>query len=134
MAGRSFSPTPRSRSDPTPDDSRHPMIRRAARQLAVALFLVFATLSGLRFGLFVAPDAVAQQPTVDKTVAAAERARIEVIKKVSPAVVAVCQPGGQALGSGVLIDPEGYALTNYHVTEAVGGPFMRCGLQDGILY
>jgi S1-C subfamily serine protease len=81
-----------------------------------------------------APLPAADPPPVDKAVADAERARIEVIKKVSPAVVAVCQPGGQALGSGVLIDPEGYALTNYHVTEAVGGPFMRCGLHDGVLY
>src|SRR5581483_3151917 len=81
-----------------------------------------------------APLPAADPPKVDKAVADAERARIEVIKKVTPAVVAVCRPGGQALGSGVLIDPEGYALTNYHVTEAVGGPFMRCGLQDGVLY
>jgi len=72
--------------------------------------------------------------SVDKDVAAEEQARIAVIAKVSPAVVAVCQPGGQALGSGVLIAPDGYALTNYHVTEAVGGPFMQCGLQDGVLY
>jgi serine protease Do len=67
---------------------------------------------------------------VDKRVREAEKKRIEVIAKVQPAVVAVMTGGG----SGVLIDEDGYALTNFHVTNAAGGPLMKCGLADGILY
>ena len=78
------------------------------------------------------PVTAAEPVQVDKAVADAERARIEVIKKVSPAVVNVILPGGY--GSGVLIDPDGYALTNYHVTQGADGPYLRCGLPDGVLY
>ncbi len=69
----------------------------------------------------------------DKALAAAEAERVAVIAKVKPAVVAVCMYGGEAAGSGVLIDPEGYALTNFHVVAATG-PVMSCGLPDGQLY
>ncbi|MBX9623287.1 MAG: trypsin-like peptidase domain-containing protein, partial [Gemmataceae bacterium] len=75
----------------------------------------------------------AQPPAVDKKVLAAEADRVSVIAKVSPAVVAVCMLGGQAVGSGVVIDPEGYALTNHHVIQPTG-PVMQCGLADGVLY
>ena len=80
------------------------------------------------------PTAQAQPPDVDKRVATDEAERIAVIKKVTPSVVAVCVYGGQAMGSGVLIDADGYAITNFHVTEALGGPVCQCGLADGILY
>ena len=79
---------------------------------------------------------LAQPPTptpVDPAVLAAEARRIEAIEKVRPAVVAMCVYGGQAIGSGVLIDPDGYALTNYHVTESIS-PVMQAGLPDGVLY
>lgn len=69
----------------------------------------------------------------DPDVIRAERERIEAINAVRPAVVAVCLYGGQAIGSGVVIDPEGYALTNYHVAEPCG-PVMQGGLADGNLY
>ena len=76
----------------------------------------------------------AQPPAVDKAVLDAEAARVAVVKKVMPAAVAVCEYGGEACGSGVLIDPAGYAITNHHVYEALGGPVFQCGLSDGILY
>jgi serine protease Do len=66
-------------------------------------------------------------------VLAAEAQRIATIAKVRPAVVAVCFYGGKACGSGVIIDPEGYALTNFHVVQPTG-PVMQCGLDDGQLY
>ena len=84
--------------------------------------------------LVIAAAAVpAQPPAVDQRVLAAEADRVSVIGKVSPAVVAVCMVGGQAVGSGVVIDPEGYALTNHHVIDPTG-PVMQCGLADGVLY
>jgi S1-C subfamily serine protease len=70
---------------------------------------------------------------VPRAVREAEARRITVVAKVTPAVVAVCKPGGEASGSGVLIDPDGYALTNFHVTDDVG-PVHTCGLPDGELY
>ncbi len=58
--------------------------------------------------------------SVDKRIAEAEAKRIAVIQKVTPSVVAVMTGGG----SGVLIDEDGYALTNFHVTSAAGSPLM----------
>jgi S1-C subfamily serine protease len=63
----------------------------------------------------------------------AQAQRIAVIQKVAPAVVAVCMRGGQGVGSGVLISPDGYALTNFHVVQPTG-PILQAGLPDGILY
>ena len=76
------------------------------------------------------PAASAQPP---KAVLDAEAERVAVVAKLSPAVVAVCIYGGQAIGSGVIIDPEGFALTNHHVTQPAGA-IMQCGLADGQLY
>jgi S1-C subfamily serine protease len=69
----------------------------------------------------------------DSKVMEAEKQRIAAVEKVRPAVVAVFDPGGQGGGSGVLISDDGYALTNFHVTEGAG-PVMKCGLPDGVLY
>ncbi len=62
-----------------------------------------------------------------------EAQRIAAIEKVRPAVVAVFARGGRGGGSGVLIDKEGFALTNFHVVQPVGA-VMQCGLADGVLY
>lgn len=71
---------------------------------------------------------------LDSVVAETEAKRIAVVEKVSPAVVAIFMPGGQGGGSGVLISEDGYALTNFHVVQGMPGPFMQCGLADGVLY
>ena len=63
----------------------------------------------------------------------AQQARIEVVQKAAPTVVAIFSPDGNGGGSGVLISPDGYALSNFHVTSATG-EFMKCGLNDGKLY
>ena len=70
---------------------------------------------------------------ISEAVKKAEQDRIEVIKKVSPAVVAVMAKGGGGGGSGVIISPDGYALTNFHVTSGAGDE-MKCGLPDGRMY
>ncbi|MEX2168690.1 MAG: trypsin-like peptidase domain-containing protein [Pirellulales bacterium] len=69
----------------------------------------------------------------DPQVIAAERHRIEIVRKITPATIAIFDSTGAGGGSGVLISPDGYALTNYHVT-APCGPAMKCGLPDGRLY
>ena len=70
---------------------------------------------------------------IDKSVLDDQAARVNAIKKVHPAIVAVCMQGGQGVGSGVVISPEGYALTNFHVVQPTG-PLMQAGLADGNLY
>src|SRR5207244_13017884 len=62
----------------------------------------------------------------------AEARRVEVVAKVRPAVVAVFSANMDGGGSGVVIDPDGYALTNFHVVG--DGKALKCGLPDGILY
>jgi serine protease Do len=63
----------------------------------------------------------------------AEAKRAEIVEKVKPAVVAIFAAGGNGGGSGVLIDEEGFALTNFHVVQG-SGPIMKCGLPDGVMY
>ncbi len=69
----------------------------------------------------------------DSTVAQAEQQRVAVMKRAATSVVAVFGAGGGGGGSGVLISPDGYALTNFHVVQGAGN-FMKCGLNDGVLY
>ena len=66
-------------------------------------------------------------------VAHAQENRIAVMQKVATSVVAIFSADGNGGGSGVLISPDGYALSNFHVTSACGD-FMKCGLNDGNLY
>src|SRR5262245_30644456 len=70
---------------------------------------------------------------VDDAVAQAEIDRIAAVDKAVPSVLAVFSPGGQGGGSGVVISPDGYALTNFHVAKPSGN-FMKCGMADGKLY
>jgi S1-C subfamily serine protease len=70
---------------------------------------------------------------VDPRVLEVEVKRLNVVEKVKPSVVAIFATGGQGGGSGVLIDKDGYALTNFHVVQG-SGPVMQCGLPDGVLY
>ena len=70
---------------------------------------------------------------VDPAVAQAEQARIAAAAKAIPSVLAIFSPGGQGGGSGVVISPDGYALTNFHVARPCG-TFMKCGMADGKLY
>jgi serine protease Do len=85
--------------------------------------------AGLLPALFMAVLSV-RGDDLDKRVVQMEAERIKVIEKVQPSVVAVLTGGG----SGVLISEDGYALTNFHVTEAARGPVMKCGLPDGNVY
>ncbi len=65
--------------------------------------------------------------------AKAEAERIAAIAKASPTFVAIYAKEGQGGGSGVVISPDGYALTNFHVTHEAGIG-MKCGMADGKLY
>ncbi len=79
-----------------------------------------------------ASEQTSAQP-VDGTVLAAEQQRIAAMRRASEATVAIFGLDGGGGGSGVLITPDGYTLTNYHVSSACGD-HMRCGLNDGRVY
>ena len=75
----------------------------------------------------IAPDELAR-------VKQAEADRIAAVRKVYGAVVAMYgRATGQGGGSGVLIHPDGFALTNFHVVRAAGQSG-KGGLADGQLY
>ncbi len=79
----------------------------------------------------VAGDGPARAAAVDPAVLAAERLRVETIRQAAATAVAIFA-GDAGGGSGVLIGPDGYALTNFHVVQPAG-PTMTCGLADGKL-
>lgn len=62
-----------------------------------------------------------------------EARRIEVIDKAKDAVLAIFPLNGRGGGSGVVISPDGYALTNWHVVRPCGYA-MQCGMADGRTY
>lgn len=70
---------------------------------------------------------------LDPRLEEAERRRIAAVERALPATVSIFVPGGGGGGSGVLISPDGYALTNFHVSSPAGN-YMRCGLSDGRIY
>ena len=63
----------------------------------------------------------------------AEQRRIEVMQRAAATTVAVFDGSGQGGGSGVVISPDGFTLTNFHVTSACGVA-MKCGMDDGEVY
>lgn len=66
-------------------------------------------------------------------VEAAERHRIDAIARAKPTATSVFVPGGGGGGSGVVISPDGFALTNFHVSSPAG-TYMQCSLANGELY
>jgi S1-C subfamily serine protease len=77
--------------------------------------------------------ASASAAEVPQAVLDAEKTRIEAIQKAIRTAVAVFANEGNGGGSGVVISPDGYALTNFHVAQPAGS-YMKCGMADGKLY
>ena len=102
------------------------------------LFLIAALLAAV---LVASPPVGAQSPAeaLAKTLQA-EDARVRLVERLQKTVCAIFpaapeenQPAGpQGSGSGVLIDPDGYALTNYHVVAEATK--VSVGLSDGKVY
>ena len=76
---------------------------------------------------------VSAAPSLDPAVAKAQAERIATIAKAKDAVLAIFSPAGGGGGSGVVISPDGFALTNFHVAKPSGNA-MKCGMSDGRLY
>lgn len=77
--------------------------------------------------------AVTADAEVHEAVRQAEQQRIAAVAKAVRSAVAVFSADGNGGGSGVVISPDGYALTNFHVVQPVGD-YMQCGMADGRLY
>jgi serine protease Do len=76
------------------------------------------------------------QPPVPEpaaSVLAAQQQRIDAMRRAATATVGVFGVDGQGGGSGVCITPDGYVLTNFHVSSPIGYR-MRCGMNDGKMY
>ena len=76
---------------------------------------------------------VARALDVPAPIAIAEQQRIDAIGKATKSALAIFTPDGNGGGSGVVISPDGYALSNFHVTSPVGD-YLKCGMNDGRLY
>ena len=87
------------------------------------------------------PASVAERGTDEELLDAYSRAVVSVVDKVGPAVVSIRvrkqarrgpgrgQPGSEGAGSGVIIAPDGFVLTNNHVVE--NADEIEIGLTDG---
>jgi serine protease Do len=80
-----------------------------------------------------APLANPAAAEVPQEVLDAEQARIAAIQKGVRTAVAVFANDGNGGGSGVVISPDGYAVTNFHVVQPAGS-YMKCSMADGRLY
>ena len=99
-------------------------VRRA--NLIAALWCVLGVLHGL-------PPSHADTLEIDESVLAAQQQRVQTMQNAAAATISIFGLDGGGGGSGVIVTPDGYALTNYHVSSACGD-HMRCGLNDGRLY
>ena len=89
-------------------------------------------LRGLIVAIMMAVATIACGVEVDPAVLEAQQARIDAIRRATPAAVSIFA-GDSGGGSGVLLTRDGYAATNFHVVQAAG-PAVTCGLADGRLY
>ena len=94
------------------------------RETYTNCLLALAALSSPVFGDSLTPDARVLQ---------AQGERVKTIAEISAPTLAIIDSNGQGVGSGVVISPDGYALTNYHVSSACG-PVLKCGMDHGALY
>ncbi len=100
-----------------------------SRVLLFGLTLVGAATAAATPSPPVEPDADVAAALLD------EQRRIETISRVSPAVVCIYDAERRGGGSGVIIDPAGYGLTNFHVVASMLASRRGLGgLPDGHLY
>ncbi len=109
-------------------------MQNEAKQLALMRWLGAACLA-LLFETLHADEQQNAAPVVDgfANVLQAQQQRVDIMQQAARATVAIFGLDGGGGGSGVIVTPDGYTLTNYHVSSACGD-HMRCGLNDGKVY
>jgi len=110
------------------------LMNRWVDAFAICVFLLGVGGSGVT--TCSAQESVAEAdagPTPSEAVLSAQKQRVEAMQRASLATVAVYGTDGQGGGSGVCVSPDGYVLTNFHVSSPFGSR-MRCGLNDGKMY
>ena len=95
--------------------------------------LMSALLSAVSFAPALCSAEEEAATEVSSQVLQAQAQRVAVMARAAEATVAIFGLDGGGGGSGVIVSPDGYALTNYHVSSACGD-HMRCGLSDGQVY
>jgi S1-C subfamily serine protease len=104
-------------------------VTRLRRKLTIVYCVAaLVVAAGPQTDILAADSSAAASPS--QSVLDAEAGRIATIAKITRPTLAIFDRGGQGGGSGVIISPDGYALTNFHVT-APCGPAMKVGLSDG---
>jgi serine protease Do len=107
------------------------MSRFTPSTTTVLAVLGLATTILVARGILAAESPPPAQPS--QAVLEAESQRIAVMAKAKQSVLAVFGPGGGGGGSGVVISPDGFALSNFHVARPCGNA-MKCGMADGKVY
>ena len=110
---------------------RRPPVAAGARRFLQTRGL--ATVAGIGLVAWLAAIAGSSRGAdVPSDVLEAQEQRVVAMRRATEAAVAIFagEAGG---GSGVLVSPDGYALTNFHVVQPAGVA-MKCGLSDGRLY
>jgi serine protease Do len=92
--------------------------------MRLSFLLIFLLLTALAPRIHAAPD-----PAVLES----EARRIATIDRIKDAVLAIFDAEGKGGGSGVVISPDGFALSNFHVVMPCGNA-MKCGMADGRVY
>ncbi len=100
------------------------------RAIIPAIVTLLAALPPARAETVLSPS---KTPPTNQTVLKAEAERIAVMDKAKDSVLAIFAATGRGGGSGVVISPDGHALTNFHVAKPSGNA-MKCGMADGQLY
>ena len=114
------------------------MMGPSSRVSPLLRLLAFAAMATVFGGLPVHADALGSPADLSRDltrVRAYERERIRLIERCRPAVACVFEKGSRAGGgSGVVIDADGYGLTNFHVIATMLGDRMgEAGFDDGAL-
>jgi len=92
--------------------------------------------AALSLGMLAAEVASGQSPLSSEELSIVRRLeseRVDTIERVNASVVSLFGDNKEAGGSGLLIDKDGFALTNHHVVAAIGKNG-KAGLNDGHLY
>jgi S1-C subfamily serine protease len=103
-----------------------------ASSVFVGLFLASLALPSSVQAQEPAPKPVEIDPADLKAARRFEARQMTLIRRLSPSVAAVFKEGEPGGGSGVIVDPRGYVLTNFHVSGT--SKRLRVGLNDGRSY